>query len=178
MQTHHRKRLPCLLSSCNTGDLCEVLCVNKTSCNEQEEKKRDPVGDAAAKAGFINTDGLFVFPHRLVLHVPTQRFACQTLQVLNRFDNNGLRSHETRTEFLGDCANMFAKCPNNNASTAFSTSLFCLMLLQLPMLHFSAVILNFLNCETNCRTKHCWHRLFYFHHSYQRNHFGGARYIC
>lgn len=108
--------------------------------SRRKKKERDPVGDTAAKAGFINTDGLFVFPHRLVLHVPTQRFACQTLQMLNRFDNNGLRSHETRTEFLGNCANMFAKCPNNNAFTAFSASLFCLMLLHLPMLHFSAVI--------------------------------------
>lgn len=52
-----------------------VLCVNDTSFDEQE-KKIELVGDAAVKAGFINTDGLLsAFPHRVVLHVPTQRFA-------------------------------------------------------------------------------------------------------
>lgn len=44
----------------------------------KREEGRDAVGDAAAQAGFINTVGLFVFPHRLVLRVPTQWFACQS----------------------------------------------------------------------------------------------------
>lgn len=136
------------------------------------------MGDAAAKAGFINTDGLFVFPHSLVLHVPTQRFACQTLQVLNQFDNNGLRSHETRTEFLGNCANMFAKCPNNNASTAFSASLFCLMLLQLPMLHFSAVILNFKTVKQIAEQNIAGTDCFVFIKVIRETTFLGATYIC
>lgn len=69
MQTRGRKRPP----YSNTADVFEVLCVNMSSCDEQgvrEEKKEnekegsDAVGDAAAQAGFINTDWF--------LRVPTQ----------------------------------------------------------------------------------------------------------
>lgn len=73
------------------------------------------MGDAAENAGFINTDGLFfVFPHSDLL---AKHYKCQT-----DFHNNGLRSHETRTQFLGNCANMYAQCPNNNISMVFSST--------------------------------------------------------
>lgn len=92
----------------------------------------------------------FVYPH--------SDLPAKALQMLNRFDNNGLRSHETRTEFLGNCANMFAKKDNKkkhtngDARAAFSLLLFCLMWLQLPMLPFQ--LPSLFDIRHICRAKY------------------------
>lgn len=86
-----------------------------------------------------------MFPHRVVLLVPTHRFACQNLQMLYQFLNNVLGSHETRTGFLGNCAKDIDIMPKQQY---FNGILHHLYVVSAGNILLLLQILYFLNSET------------------------------
>lgn len=133
--------------SSNSADVFQVFYVNTTSRMNREQWRRS-TGTVYKYCRFVRvpTQTCSSCTHTVIL-------PGKALQMLNRFDNNELRSHDARTEFEGNYANTFSK--QNKQSTTVLIARTHLIWLHLPMAPFKLLPFTKL-CKRNTRHTGWW----------------------